>query len=126
MFKPEEVLEGARSIRPYLTQLLGLDAEKVDKELAALLAQAKSGQKVDDRILELLKSYKATRDWMAEFLSPQQISKGYQRLAGSSQATPMPKYVCPEGDDYDWYLHAVGDAIPTCPTHGVQLVPAQT
>lgn len=122
MFEPKDVLEGARSIRPYLPELLGPEAVQVDQKLANLLAEAKAEKQVDKQILELLKSYNATRNWLAEFLSPKQVSKGYQRLPGSSQAISAQKYVCPEGD-YIWYQRSVGMPAPTCPTHG-ELLPA--
>ncbi len=122
MFHPEDVLEGARSIRPYLVDLLGLEAEQVDLRLAALLAEAKAGKPVDGQILELLKSRASTKNWLAEFLSPKQISKGWERLPGKGEALSAQKYVCPEGD-YVWYLRSVGLTVPTCPTHGF-LIPA--
>ncbi|MCC5612578.1 hypothetical protein LC612_39265 [Nostoc sp. CHAB 5834] len=122
MFRPEDVLEGARSIRPYLPELLGQqDAEKVDKELSNLLAQASAGEKVDDQVLELLKIYKATRDWLAEFLSKKQVSKGFQPLPGSGDAISASKYVCPEGD-FVWYRRSIGVSIPICPTHGALIL----
>lgn len=122
-FTPEDILEGGRSIRPFLPELLGNDAVQVDNQLAELLAQAKAEQQVDQQILEILKSYPDTRDWMAEFLSEQQVSKGFEALPGKGQPISAPKYICPEGD-YVWYRRVVGATIPTCPTHGVLLVPA--
>ncbi|MBD2344906.1 hypothetical protein [Anabaena subtropica] len=122
-FQPEDILEGGRSIRPFLPELLGNDAVQVDKQLAELLAQAKAGQQVEQQILEILKSYPDTRNWIAEFLSEQQVSKGFQQLPGSGEALSAQKYICPQGD-YVWYRRVVGATIPTCPTHGVLLIPA--
>ncbi|MEW6497220.1 MAG: hypothetical protein AB1589_32665 [Cyanobacteriota bacterium] len=122
MFEPEDVIEGARAIRSYLPELLEPEAAVlVDQKLANLLAEAKAEKSVDKQILELLKSYTTTRNWLAEFLSPKQVSKGYQRLPGSSQAISAQKYVCPEGD-YIWYQRSIGMPTPTCPTHG-ELIP---
>jgi hypothetical protein len=123
-FKPEDVLDGARSIRPFLQELLGDDAVQVDGQLAELLAQAKAGQQVHEQILELLKSYPDTYNWIAEFLSEKQVSKGFEKLAGQSQAISAQKYICPEGDDYTWYRRVIGTTIPICPTHGVLLIVA--
>jgi hypothetical protein len=122
VFKPEDVLEGTRSIRPYLPDLLGTEAEEVDRQLAELLEKANTEQKVDQQILEILKSRPKTRNWMAEFLSPKQQSKGWQQLPGSSGAVSARKYVCPQGD-YVWYRRSAGILVPSCPTHG-NLIPA--
>lgn len=120
-FDSEDVLECARSIRPYLLELLGAEAETVDRQLADLLALSTTRTPVTTKILELLKSHPKTRQWAAEFLAPQQMSKGlelrgYQRLPGSSAAVSAPKYVCPQGD-YVWYQRSMGIAIPSCPSH---------
>lgn len=122
MFEPEDVLEGARSIRPYLPELLGAEAAQFDRKVAHLLAQAKARKQVDKQLLELLKSNDSTRNWLAEFLSPPLVSKGYQPLPGSGQMTSARKYICPEGD-YVWYQRSIGIPTPTCPTHG-ELIPA--
>ncbi|WP_207161540.1 hypothetical protein, partial [Trichormus variabilis] len=53
----------------------------------------------------------------------QQVSKGFQPLPGQGQALSAQKYICPQGD-YVWYRRVVGATIPTCPTHGVLLIPA--
>lgn len=115
-FDPEALLECARSIRPFLPELFGAEAETVDRQFADLLAQAKVGELVDTKILELLKSHPKTRNWAAEFLAPKQVPKGFERLPGSSSAVSAQKYVCPQGD-YVWYQRSVGVPIPTCPSH---------
>ena len=117
MFQSENIVEGACSIRPHLPELLGPEAQKVDQEIAQLIAQSKLDQPVHQQLLELLKSYPSTRDWMAEFLSLKQTTRGFEPLPGRSQPTSAQKYVCPQGD-YIWYRRSVGTAIPTCPTHG--------
>ncbi|MBD2060476.1 hypothetical protein H6F88_31530 [Oculatella sp. FACHB-28] len=122
-FSPEDILECARSIRPSLPSLLGSDATQVDQQLADLLAQAQAGESVDTQILELLKSNPNTFQWIKEFLSSAQVSRGFERLPGGSGAVPAQKYVCPQGD-YVWYRRSVGISVPTCPTHG-ELIPDQ-
>lgn len=123
MFKPEDVLEGARSIRPYLAELLGTNAEQVDQQLAELLAHAETGQQVDEQILELLKSDEETYYWIAEFLSQPLESKGFQGLPGQRRTQQAQKYICPIGNDYTWYRHG-GEPIKICRTHDVALIPA--
>jgi hypothetical protein len=116
-FKPEDVLEGARCIRPYLADLLGTAATECDRQLADLLAQAQQGQSVDPQILTLLKKNPKTLQWLKEFLATRATAKGYEQLPGSSGAISAQKYVCPLGD-YVWYQRATGIPVPTCPTHG--------
>lgn len=124
VFEPEDILEGSRSIRPLLPEILGDDAVQVDRQLSELLAQAKAGEPVHEPILAMLKSYPDTRNWIAEFLSKKQVSKGFEELPGKSQPISASKYRCPEGDDYTWYRRVVGAKIPNCPTHNVPLIPA--
>lgn len=116
-FKPEDVLEGARSIRPYLPDLLGAAAAECDRQIANLLAQAQQDQSVNAQILTLLKSHPKTKQWLSEFLAAKASSKGYEQLPGSSGAVSTQKYVCPQGD-YVWYQRSAGIPVPTCPTHG--------
>ncbi|MEH1925121.1 hypothetical protein [Nostoc sp.] len=124
VFEPEDILEGSRSIRPLLPEILGDDAVQVDRQLSELLAQAKAGEPVHEQILEMLKIYPDTRNWIAEFLSKKQVSKGFEELPGKGQPISASKYRCPEGDDYTWYRRVVGAKIPNCPTHNVPLIPA--
>lgn len=115
-FTPEDVLEGARTIRFFLPNLLGAEAGAVDQQLAELLGQAKAGQPIDPQILEILKSHSATYSWIAEFLSSEPDAKGPSPI-GRPDAVSAPKYVCPEGD-YSWFQRSVGIPVPSCPTHG--------
>lgn len=119
-FTTEDVLEGARSIRPFLPELVGAESEQVDQQLAGLLDKAKAGQQVDQQILEILKSRPKTKSWMAEFLASEQVSKGYQGPPGKSGAVSMPRYACPERD-YIWYQRIAGTPVPSCPTHNCEL-----
>ncbi|MEB3292251.1 MAG: hypothetical protein VKJ24_03750 [Synechococcales bacterium] len=116
-FNPEDVLEGARSIRPFLPEKLGVAADEFDRQLADLLTQAQQGQSRDAQILTLLKSHPATYQWIKEFLATKPTDKGYERLPGGSGAVSAQKYVCPQGD-YVWYQRSAGIPVPTCPTHG--------
>ncbi|MEH2180316.1 hypothetical protein [Nostoc sp.] len=92
VFEPEDILEGTRSIRPFLPELLGDDAVRLDRQLSELLAEAKVGGQVHEQILEKLKSYPNTRNWMAEFLSDKQVSKGFEPLPGKGQPISASKY----------------------------------
>ena len=69
----EQLLEAARAIRPYLAELVGADADRVDGELAALLARSGDDEhgEVEGLILDCLMRNPATHDWAARFLIDQ-------------------------------------------------------
>lgn len=122
----EDILEAARTIRSYLSELLKAEEAKViDDQLAQLLAQ-KDQEKVDNRILEILCSQETTRQWIDQFLEfkhPPEIEKAYQPTLSPNPSSPISgliKYACLDGD-YVWYQRQIGEPIPTCPTHKVTL-----
>lgn len=128
MYKSKDVLEGACAIRPYLTDLLeAIQTAEIDEKLAELLAQSQTGQKVDNRILKLLAKQEATRTWMAAFLEynmPPEVARFYSPPPGQvSPLSGIVRYNCPQGD-YVWYRRSVGEPIPQCPTHQLDLVSA--
>lgn len=130
MYQTENILEGARTIRPYLPELVGAEAQGIDGELAALLARASQGQKTDTLILDLLSTRKATKDWMRDYLAePASVmrsaeTKGYSRPGGDPDPIPGLKYVCPVAGDTVWYKQYAGEEIPMCNSHSVVLAPA--
>lgn len=125
MYTSEDVLEGARSIRPMLSELLGLNAPDVDNLLADLLTAAEGGDKVDNKVLDLLARNDATRLWMRDYLRADEkdafVVRGYSPPPGPPGPVSAHKYVCPYRD-YTWYQRSVGQPVPKCPTHGVELV----
>ncbi|NJN87077.1 MAG: hypothetical protein HC881_13255 [Leptolyngbyaceae cyanobacterium SL_7_1] len=126
MYDPADILEAARSIRPYLNELLGVtNAEAIDHQLAELLAQANTGRSVDNSILELLATQDATREWIAAFLQDKQQPehlRSFSPLPGPPSIVSAAKFVCPQGD-YIWYRPRVGIEPPPCPTHDIPLDP---
>lgn len=125
--KPADILEAARSIRPYLSELVGEpDATTLDQQLADLLTQTDTDLPIDNRILELLAAQDATRDWLAGFLQDKQqpdALRTWKPLLNSQSLVSAPKFVCPEGD-YVWHRPRVGVEPPLCPTHQIPLEPA--
>jgi len=118
-FSSHEILESARTIRAYLPKLLTPDeAQQMDAQLSDLLAQAHTGQAVEQQILSVLTSHSRTQEWVAEFLSPTTFSRGPgdSVLPGRIGMITAPRYVCPEGD-FVWYRFSLGETIPTCPSH---------
>jgi CHAT domain len=123
------VLAAARAIRPYLPRLVGADAVTVDREITALLVNARDGSDVEEALLTLLRRYPATHSWTAAFMQhghPPEIDDPITKnsgLPGMLSPVSARKYGCPEGD-YDWWRSRVGDQVPTCPSHSLPLQPA--
>jgi hypothetical protein len=123
----EILVEAACAIRPYLPALLAEEAVGFEAELAALLAEEGEPAGLEDKIVALLDSRVATREWAAGFLEHglppdlvQLAERGFGELPGYGEPVRADKYRCPFAD-YVWYRHAVGEAPPECPTHGVPL-----
>lgn len=127
MYEPADILDAARSIRPYLSELVGEPAATtLDQRLADLLTQPDADLPIDNRILELLAAQDATRDWLAGFLQDKQqpdALRTWKPLPGNLSLVSAPKFVCPEGD-YVWHRPRVGVEPPLCPTHQIPLKPA--
>ena len=121
-----EVTDLARAIRPYLPNLLGSDAPKVDAKIGALLEEAETGREVDAELNELIDAFPATQAWAAEFrgapVPGRRPGRGFQPLPGDATPVMATRFVCPQGD-YVWYRRSVGMAVPSCPTHNIPLVP---
>lgn len=116
------LLEAAKSIRPFLPQLLNEQAQEVDQQLADLILRCQAGELLENQITSLLASHDATRQWMREFLDSDAAltrSKGFNPLPGIPNID-APRYVCPEGD-YIWHHIDSSDPIPICPTHHCSL-----
>jgi hypothetical protein len=127
MSQYRDLLDGARSIRPFLADLPGVDADDVDHALADLLAQARAGQHVEQQIADLLASHESTRTWMGGYLARRKAGMrfgGYEAPPGKGSVLPIDAlfYTCPE-DDYIWPRRAAGQQIPYCPTHHILLIP---
>jgi hypothetical protein len=114
MSQADAILECARTIRPYLPDLLrSADAASLDRALAELLAKAQMGQKVEAQITDVLSSRQPTRKWMRQYLAGT-ISYPPGTI---NPPPPLKKCVCPHGD-FVWYQGSVGQTPPPCPTHG--------
>ena len=131
----DPVLEAAREIRPFLTDLVGSEAAgPLDDQLAELLEAAQAGQDTVAGLRALLRSDQATSAFLDDVLddAPEYRPTRWQRRAPTrgifetlpGDVLPMHagKYGCPTGRDYTWYRPDVGVPIPDCPTHHVVLV----
>jgi hypothetical protein len=127
MSQSRDLLDGARSIRPFLANLLGADADNVDRALADLLVQARAGQHVEKQIADLLAIRESTRAWMSGYLARRKAGirfGGYEAPPGDPSPIAALLYTCPE-DDYIWPRRAAGQQIPHCPTHHILLIPLE-
>lgn len=123
----KDLLDGARSIRPFLADLLGADADAIDNALADLLSQARAGQQVEKQIAALLSSNERTLVWMRGYLARRKAGMrfgGYEQVAGTPSPVEALYYTCPQ-DDYIWPRRAAGQKVPNCPTHKIPLIPLQ-
>jgi hypothetical protein len=126
-----DITEVARAIRPYLSRLVGADAERYDREIADLLGEARAGRDVTDRLMSVLTSSPTTLAWSAQVLEHpqllppdlQQARERLELLPGKGEPVATERFTCPQGD-YTWYRISVSAPLPTCPTHGVLLTPA--
>lgn len=127
------LLEVARTIRPYLTTLVGDEAPEYDREIVTLLSEAASGAEVDDRIVNLLSRSSVTRNWAAQVLEdelhrPPELQpvreRAFEPLPGRGEPVGAQKYVCPEDGNFVWWRRSVGIPVRKCPDHHVLLVQA--
>jgi hypothetical protein len=131
------VRAAARTIRPYLAELIGADGTRVlDEQLAALLNDTTDPAGSAARLRELLEEADDTTSWFLHavladaprYEPPYQLARSRRERGMASPAgdptNPVlaPRYSCPRGGDYVWYRPDIGTPIPECPTHGVELV----
>jgi hypothetical protein len=133
----DDLLDVARTIRPYLQVLIAEEAASVDREIARLLAAAQSGQDVEDDLEEVLAGSPALYIWMEEVLADElhrppelqpadvrRSSRGSQPPPGNGDPVDAEKYICPVDGNYIWWRQLPSDNVGTCRDHGCPLVPA--
>ncbi|MCZ4587711.1 hypothetical protein O4328_29155 [Rhodococcus opacus] len=130
----EGIWEAARSVRPYLVELVGpAVALAVDAELSELLTCTTGDEDIEHRLREVLDAREGTSvflervlDDLPVFRPPRVVAAETTRFGGlPGQPLPVPadKFRCPQGD-YVWYRPEVGVPVPQCPTHGSPLASA--
>ncbi|KPQ31455.1 MAG: hypothetical protein HLUCCA11_23720 [Phormidesmis priestleyi Ana] len=124
MAQIDRLIEAAKSIRPFLNDLMGIDdAQVMDSQLSHLIAQYQAGEQVSNSITQLLAGNESTRNWVRQFNQKQRADRGgFEALPGMTAATSPPRHTCPLGNDYVWYRFDSSEEIPICPTHKVTLV----
>ncbi|MFI5912057.1 hypothetical protein [Dactylosporangium sp. NPDC051541] len=122
----DEMIEIARRIRPYLTDLVGPGrAPQIDARLAAILAG-----RADEDVERVLLADPALLTWAAATLGDPRLrppalqgvqERGVDLGLGDGETVDAERFDCPQGD-YVWYRPSVVYAVPRCPTHDVALV----
>jgi hypothetical protein len=121
------VLEAARAIRPYLDQLVGPAAPRLDREIAEMLRDPAG----DIARLSTVLHRNEDTGWFVDrvladrphFRPPyhQQVQpRDVPGPAGQIGRIAAQRYACPEGD-YVWYRPDVGTQVPECPDHHLPL-----
>lgn len=130
-----DVIDAAKLIRPYLVALVGPDrAAELDSTIGTILAARSDVQDAGEQLRELLTRDHTLLQWVEDALDdPQHLppelqlvrSGDYQQMPGGGDVVPADLYVCPVGNDTNWYRPKIGTAVITCSTHQVLLVRAE-
>jgi hypothetical protein len=127
------VLEAGRTIRPFLDEL-AIEPEEIaalDHDLAEALMEPDAGSAATS-VFKLLTARRPTAEWLLDFAElglPPELDAGYpvrgggSALAGDGEVVRARRFHCPVGDDFSWYRRSMAQAIPSCRTHGIRLVP---
>src|SRR4051812_24502275 len=111
------VRAAARAVRQFLPELVGPESELVDREIVILMSEPGA----EPRLRQLLERREGTRVFLGavldddpEFRPPQvrpsTMKGGYGPLPGRIGSLGAPKFCCPIGDDFDWWLLSQTDA----------------
>lgn len=122
-----ELLVAARTIRVELSQLLPNPWEALlAARVEGLIDAMEDGLPVDDELLETLTGHEALRRRLDALLPDDETDKSwagppYQELPGHGGPVDAVYLVCPKGD-YRYPVLEVGEVVPPCPVHRMQLV----
>jgi hypothetical protein len=134
----EGVLEAARAVRPYLTDLVDSPdaAAELDQHLADELGQVSDSSASARRLRILLEQHEDTAWFLDSVLAdapdhrPPYHQPGYRTRggiaspAGDVMHIAAARYNCPVCGNYVWYRPDVGTPVPRCPTDDVLLTQA--
>jgi hypothetical protein len=128
------VLEAARAIRPYLSDLLGpAKAVAIDRQIADALTVGSAGTTAAEQVRMILERDGDTAWFLQRVLDDKPfyrppyyqpvITRGITAPAGDPGFVAADRYACPQGD-YVWYRPDLGTCVPRCPDHDILLVRA--
>jgi len=133
----EGVLEAARAVRAYLTDLAGSPeaAAALDRQLAGELRDVSDPPASAGRLRVLLERNEDTA-WFLDrvladapahrppYFQPTYVTRGPAALLGDAMPVTAARYNCPECRNYVWYRPDIGTPVPRCPDDGVLLTQA--
>lgn len=115
----DELLYAARKLAPYLPPDLR-------REVNRLLRQARRGQAVRARLLDMLTEDASARAWLREVIAPftrESLLSGFTPLPGEVGPISARRWICPEPDcNFIFTIRHAGQK-PTCPRHRIPLIP---
>ena len=130
----EGVLEAARAIRPYLTDLVDSPdaAAELDRQLADELGQVSDPPTSARRLRILLEQHEDTAwfldkvladapDYRPPYHQPGYHTRGIASPPGDAMPIAAAQYNCPVCGNYVWYRPDVGTPVPRCQTDDVLL-----
>src|SRR5256885_4511755 len=126
-----EMIEIAKRIRPYLTDLVGPDqAPRIDEQLATILADGGPESVLEERIDRVLHEDPALLGWAAATLDDPCLrppgvrghtERGVDNGLGDGETIDAERFDCPCGG-YTWYRLSVVYSGMRCPFHDLVLV----
>jgi len=117
---PDDYYRAARKLLP---EMEGNMREIVEE----LLNKAESGEKTDNRLVEIITEDKNLRKKFRDALETGQektMGMEYSGLGGNVSSPDAQKYICPvPGHDFTRRIQKAGEDPGSCPTHNVALIP---
>lgn len=112
---PREVYYAARRYLPHLPS-------EQQSKVQELLQNARSGEKVDNAILETVSRDARAKEWFREALFTEEaVRLGYEPLAGLPGPIPARSlWVCPQCS-FQWRVFRRDRPVPRCPNDGSPL-----
>ncbi len=123
MYTKSEFLSAVKQLRPYLPSLLSAEESSKIVDLDELLSRADREEEVLQQIEDWCRSFPIVRRWMGLALGMNFAAARYEPLAGEQMNVPVIRFGCPEPNCvFTWSIHRIGQPIPPCPVHKVNLV----
>lgn len=115
------------AIQQEMADLVGPDAAPlIGARVDDLLERLRAGEPVDDELFQVLTDEAAVRRRVLELMpamvdTTKDSSPGLSPLPGYGEAVAATIFACPHGD-YRYPQIEVGEQLPLCPNHHVELV----
>jgi hypothetical protein len=115
---PIDYYNAARKLLPEMDEAMRQVVEE-------LLKRAEAGEKVDNRLVEIVTENKVLRKKYRDALElGDENTMGYSPLAGGVNSPNARKFICPvPGHNYINRIQKVGEDPGMCPMHNLALIP---